>query len=143
TDGTHTLTAEVTDSGGNTGSDSITITVGGGSAGGGMYVWDISFKETGPHLKAIVTIQVDSDGDGAAQATDDPVSGATVDFTLTRESGQGQTYAGTTDSSGVVEFQWKRASSGTYTAEVTNVTHSSYTWDSMLDADNPDTYALQ
>lgn len=32
-DGTHTITAEVTDSGGNTGSDSITITVGGGSSG--------------------------------------------------------------------------------------------------------------
>ena len=32
-DGTHTITAEVTDSGGNTGSDSITITVGGGGGG--------------------------------------------------------------------------------------------------------------
>ncbi|MBS3750703.1 MAG: S8 family serine peptidase [Anaerolineales bacterium] len=32
-DGTHTITAEVTDSGDNTGSDSITITVGGGSGG--------------------------------------------------------------------------------------------------------------
>jgi subtilisin family serine protease len=32
-DGTHTISAEVTDSGGNTSSDSITITVGGGSSG--------------------------------------------------------------------------------------------------------------
>jgi subtilisin family serine protease len=32
-DGTHTITAEVTDSAGNTGSDSITLTVGGGSGG--------------------------------------------------------------------------------------------------------------
>lgn len=33
-DGTHTITASVTDSGGSNGSDSITITVGGGSGGG-------------------------------------------------------------------------------------------------------------
>jgi hypothetical protein len=36
-DGTHTITAEATDSAGQTGSDSITVTVGGSSGGGGDF----------------------------------------------------------------------------------------------------------
>jgi PKD repeat protein len=142
--GSYTVVLTVTDDEGATGSDSQDVAVSeGGGTGGGMYVWDISFMETGPHLKAIVTIQVDSDGDGVAEDTDDVVSGATVEFTLTHESGESQSYTGTTDSNGQVEFQWKRAPSGSYTAEVTGLSHTSYTWDSTLDADNPDTYTKQ
>ncbi|MFW6115583.1 MAG: S8 family serine peptidase [Chloroflexota bacterium] len=142
-DGSHTVSATATDTAGQTASDSVSVTVDndGGGEGGGMYVWDISWRETGPHLKATVTILVDSDGDGVAEDTDDPVSGATVDFTLTNDTTEDtQDYTGTTDSTGIVEFQWKRAPSGTYTGEVTDLTHSSYTWDPTLDVDNPDTY---
>ncbi|MEA3376524.1 MAG: S8 family serine peptidase [Chloroflexota bacterium] len=140
-DGTYTVALTVTDDDGatDTASQDVTVSSGGGEAGG-MYVWDMSWKETGPHLKATVTILVDSDGDGVAESTDDPVSGATVSFTLSNDSDGSQSYTGTTDAAGVVEFQWKRAPSGMYTGEVTGLTHTTYTWDSSLDADNPDTY---
>ena len=142
--GTYKVVLTVTDFDEATGSDSQDVTVSkSGGAGGGMYNWDISFKETGPHLKAVVTIQFDSDEDGIAQSTDDPVSNATVNFTFTHESNQSQSYTGTTDSNGIVEFQWKRAPSGVYIVEITALTHTSYSWDSTLDVDNPDYYTLK
>ncbi|KXA88837.1 hypothetical protein AKJ57_06260 [candidate division MSBL1 archaeon SCGC-AAA259A05] len=98
-----------------------------------MYVWEISWKEAGPHLKTTVTIKTDSDGDGVAESSDDPVEDATVDFTLSLDSdGDGsydddnQSYTGTTNSKGQVEFMWKHAPSGDYKGEVTDLTHSSY-----------------
>jgi len=137
------LDARAIDSTGNTGAaPQITVTV--ANEAGGMYVWDISFRETGPHLKATVTILADSDADGLAESSDDPVSDATVYFTLTnQDTGESQSYTGTTDSKGQVEFQWKFVPAGEYKAEVTDVTHSSYTWNSALDADNPDYYTVQ
>jgi N-acetylmuramoyl-L-alanine amidase len=140
-DGTHTITASVIDSGGLGGEDSITITVGGGSGeAGGMYVWDISFAETGRNLKALVTIKVDSDGDGIAEAADAAVGGADVSFTLAHEAGTAQSYSGTTDSSGQARFQWRRAPSGTYTGTVTGVSHATYVRDETLDQETSDTY---
>jgi subtilisin len=141
--GEHTLTAshDFIDEGSTNNFKSNTVTVTEASSGG-MYVWGIGFKETGLHLKAIVTIQVDSDGDGEAESMDDPVSGATVYCSLTHDS-RTKTYQGTTDSIGQVEFQWKKAPSGTYTAEVTHLTHVTYTWNSSLDVDNPSSYTKQ
>ncbi len=155
-DGDHTLDARATDSSGNTSSASISVTVDNTADGGSgdMYVWDIGFRTTGPHLRSTVTIQQDSDGDGAAESSDDPVADASVAMTLTHDTdGDGvfecgtdddcQSFTGTTDTSGQVEFMWKQAPSGTYQAEVTDLTHSSLTWDATLDADNPDTFTLQ
>jgi hypothetical protein len=121
----------VTDSGSQSTSKDITVSV--SQPTGGMYVSDIGWKETGPHLKATVTIMY-TDGSSASA-----VSGASVDFELT-DGSETKTYTGTTDNDGIVEFQWKKASSGTYTGTVTDITHSSYTWDSSLDMDNPDDY---
>lgn len=42
-----------------------------------------------------------------------------------------------------VTFTLKFATKGRHKVEVTNVTHSTYTWDTAPDADNPDYYALQ
>ncbi|MFW6110889.1 MAG: hypothetical protein ACOC6H_02515, partial [Thermoproteota archaeon] len=139
-DGDYNLDARATDTTGNTESEErITVSV--SNEGGGMYVWDVSWKEPGPHLKSTVTILYDSDGDGVAESSDDPVSDATVYYTLTnQDTGDSQTYTGTTDSKGQVEFMWKQAPSGGYEGEVTDLTHSTYTWNSNLDADNPDSY---
>lgn len=143
-DGSHTLEARATDSDGNVSKTSITVNVSKEGGGNKMYVWDISWRETGPHLRATVTILVDSDGDGNAESTDDPVSDASVDFTLTNQrTSDSQSYGGTTDSEGKVKFTWKHASSGIYEGKVTELTHSTYTWNSSLDNDNPDTYKVK
>ena len=70
-DGTHTITAEVTDSGGKTGSDSISITVGTLS----MHVSDIhmSLKKAGINVNAIATVTIVDDN-----TEPNPVEGATV-----------------------------------------------------------------
>ncbi|MCQ1535409.1 peptidase C1 [Methanosarcina sp. KYL-1] len=109
------------------------------SAAPEMYVSDIFFKKTGPHLKAIVTISVDSDADSMPESTDAPAGGAEVSFTLTCQEEQ-RAYTGITDSSGVVEFQWKSAPMGTYVAEVVGISLNGYVWNSALDLDNPDSY---
>ncbi|MFO7942892.1 MAG: S8 family serine peptidase [Anaerolineales bacterium] len=72
-DGTHTITAEVTDSEGNTGSDSITITVGGGS--GGDFTLSVSaYKVRGSQYadltwSGVTSTNVDIYRDGAVVAT--------------------------------------------------------------------------
>lgn len=143
-DGDHTFTAEATDDASQTSSAQINVTVSNTTSGGGMFVSDISFRSFGPHLGATVTIRYDSDGDGVAESSDDPVSNASVSLTLDYEDGTAvNNYSGTTDDAGQIEFKWKQAPSGSYEAEVTELTHTSYTWDPSLDLDNPDYYTLQ
>ena len=134
TDGSYDLIAWATDSDIVVSTEKkITVTV--SNSVGGMYVWDISWKETGPHIKAILTIRYDSDSSGTAGSSDSVVSGASVEFKITHtdESVTPKVYSGTTDSNGVVEFQWKRAPSGTYTGSLITLTHSTYSHDSDLD----------
>ncbi len=119
-DGPYTLYAKATD-GTNNPTTSISVTV--SNTVQSMYVGSITWKETGPHLKATVTI---------LSGPSSPVSGATLQFSITTGSTT-EEYTGTTDSSGVVEFQWKRAPSGTYEASVISLTHSTYSYDSDLD----------
>ncbi|MGD9498146.1 MAG: hypothetical protein AB7Y46_17730, partial [Armatimonadota bacterium] len=140
-DGSHTITASVTDAGGLSDSATVSVTVGSQPPSGGMYVWDIAWSKTGPHLVIAVTVLVDSDADGRAEATDQPVSGATVAMSLTRGTSS-WSFTGTTDSSGRVQFMHKRAASGDYTATVNSISHSAYHYDPSLDADNPDSYTL-
>jgi hypothetical protein len=120
---------------------------------GVMYVWDISWKKTGPHLKAIVNVRVDSDNDGIAESTDELVSGAMVYFTLTHDTDSdgvfepgtddnSKSYTGTTDSMGNVEFKWRKAPKGDYQGFVTNITHNTYTYNPDMNVDNTDYYTL-
>ena len=114
------------------------FTTGSETSPGGMYVWDISWVSN-RHLKSIITIRRDSDGDGVAEATDALVTGANVYFTLTHQpTGDYTDYIGSTGDTGTVTFTWKKAPSGNYEGIVTDVTHSSYSYTSAMDVDNPD-----
>lgn len=131
--------------------------------GGGdsVYVWTIDFTRkaygrggTFRDLITIVTIQSDSDGDGFATSSDAPVADASVLMTLTFGTDGGGifecnaadscwNFGGTTGSNGEVTFTLKRAPLGDYQAFVTDVSHSTLTYDSGLDADNPDSFTLE
>lgn len=113
---------------------------------GGMYVWDISWREKtagrNTFLYYTVTVRRDSDGDGVAEATDELVSDATVYATLTNlGTSASWDHSGITDTSGQVEFG-EKVGPGNYEAHVTNIVHSTYTYNPSLDVDNPDTYTL-
>lgn len=124
-DGTHTITAEVTDAGGKTGSDSITITVGTPPVTGtSVDVDSITYTGSGGknndrHLTVSVHISDDSGND---------VSGATVSITLTNGDST-WTATGTTGSTGSAGFTLKNSPSGTYTTTVTSLDASGLTWD--------------
>jgi subtilisin family serine protease len=129
--------------------------------GNSMYVWTVDFTRkaygrggTFRDLITTVTIQSDSDGDGFATSSDTPVADASVLMTLAFETDGGGifecnagdscwNFVGTTGSNGEVTFTLKRAPLGDYQAFVTNVSHSTFKYDSGLDADNPDSFTLE
>jgi len=162
-DGDHTLDARATDSGANVSSPAtimVTVNNAGGSSAD-MYVWEMTWAEKhfgrgGSFTDLMVTVDVnqDSDGDAVAESGDDPASNAAVTLVLTHdtdgdgvfEPGTGDdywTFQADTNSGGQITFTLKFAPAGDYRAEVTKLTHDTLTWDSSLDADNPDFYTLQ
>jgi len=102
-----------------------------------MYVSDISwsFKNAGPNKFLYHTITVKGES-GAL------VSGATVYSTLTLTGGGSWDFSGITGENGQVTFTLKKAGSGAYTAEVTDITHSTYVYDPLMDVGNPSEYTL-
>jgi subtilisin len=96
-DGTHTIAAEVTDSGGETGSDSISITVGTPSSNI-MHVSDIymSLKKAGINMNAIATVTI-------VDASAKPVGGATVSGTWSEATTDVD--SGVTDTNGQVSLE--------------------------------------
>jgi len=116
-DGTHTITASVTDFGGETGSDSTYITVGTASQTT-IVVASIEYVliAGGNHLQITCTL-------------DKPVEGAIISIDLYRDGNVEKSFLGTTDGQGVASFLHKKASSGTYTTEVIYVTADGYEWD--------------
>lgn len=117
-DGEHTITASVTDSGNKTRTDSITVTVGDPPADPTDAIVDnISYSTSGgkggtKNLR--VTVDVIND-------FGDPVAGASVSISLYRDGGLSGTGTASTGSSGSVTFQLRNAQSGCYTTDVTNV----------------------
>ena len=112
-----------------------------------MYVWDISwsvsYRGRNALLSFTVTVRWDSDGDGVAESTDEVVSDATVYATLTNlDTGDTWSFSDITDANGQVSFSVFKAPSGQYEAKVTDITHSTYTYNPSLDVDNPDYYTL-
>lgn len=119
-DGSHTITASVTDSGGKTGNDYTNITVGSPPT---LSVNVTTDKPSYVHgEKALITITV-TDGTN-------PVEGAAVHVEVTAANQKKNTYDGTTDGNGTVQFRYrvnsKRGGVGTYTAEAT-ASKSGYT----------------
>ena len=123
-DGNHIIAASVTDAGGSTASDSITVIV--GSGGRTMYVFEIrmSSKTAGPNRTGIATVTI-KDTDGTL------VSGATVDGIWSGDySG---TASGVTGTDGAVRFETgKVRHAATFTFTVDNVLKSGYTYDPGL-----------
>ena len=111
---------------------------------GGMYVWDISWREKSAgkntFLYYTITVRWDSNGNGFADIDDTFVPDATIYTTLTQVGmSNSWDHSGITDLNGQVEFG-EKVVPGDYMAEVTSITHSSYTYNSALDQDIPDYY---
>jgi hypothetical protein len=124
-DGNHIITATATDSGGQTGSDSISIAVGSPSEPTMVSVSGFTYATTGgrngtKHLSVTVSL-VDDLGD--------PVAGASVSVLLEHNSGSSWPFTGTTGSEGTVTFSLSNAPSGCYITTVTDVTAGGLTWD--------------
>ena len=120
-------------------STTATITVGSVGDGNDIYVWDIAFnsKRRGKHTdyRVVVDVNRDSDADGAASSVDGSAAGVSVTVELRDFSGNLiGTYTGTTGSDGVFRSDWIRGlSSGSYTAEVIDLAHATFTWNPLLD----------
>jgi len=127
-------------------SDAWSFTTKGETPPGGMYVWNITWREknAGPNtfLYYTVIIRWDSDGEGDAEETDELLSGATVYTTLSKI---GTTtpwwHSGVTDANGQVEFG-EKVGPGYYTAEVKDIVLSGYNYSSDLDRNNPSNHLI-
>jgi len=93
--------------------------LGGGSGGGEMHVSAIDMWYTQKGKTYSIYTQV-----SIVDETDAPVSGATVYLTTA-----GVAATADTGADGTATFVYKTRNAGTYTSEVTNVTHAAYTYD--------------
>ena len=114
TDGSHTITASVTDSNENSSSDSVTITVGTPTTPIGLdsqIEFDVDNKKRFNNL--LVTV-IASDGGSL-------VSNVSVQLTLQRDGADPWNFGGITDETGSVTFKLMKARSGLdYTATITD-----------------------
>ncbi len=130
--GDHTITAKVTDSGGKTSSKSITITVGAPSPAGTISSVDSIVyttnggKNADKHLNISIHVTDDLGND---------VNGASVSIDLYRNDSFVGSATGTTGSTGYAGFTLKNASSGLYTTEIMGVA-SGLTWDNITPFEN-------
>ena len=130
-DGTHTITAQVTDSGGATASSSISITVGNPPAEATtVSVSSVTYATEGGKNKdkhLLITVALLDD-------LRNPVSGASVSIELYRDGSLYGSATGPTGADGKVTFSAKNAPSGCYTTKVTGVTADGLTWDGATPA---------
>ncbi|MFC2032785.1 Ig-like domain-containing protein [Chloroflexota bacterium] len=119
-------------------SDTWIFTTGDEPQGGDMYVWDISWASAGKNLKSDVTIRWDSDREGDPELSDELVVGATVTYVLIHQpTGEHIEYIETTDANGQINIQWKKAPAGHYVGEVTSIIYGTYTYNQVLNEDDP------
>lgn len=123
-DGQHTITASVTDSGEATGSNSIAITVGIPSEPTTVSVSSISYSTIGGGKHLLITIAL-------VDNLNSPVADASVSIDVSLNGTSYGSWTGTTGAEGTVTFKLTHAPSGTYTTTVTNVTAEGLTWDGI------------
>lgn len=129
-DGPHTVNARATDSATNIGTDSNNVTVS-NAAPTTMHVAaiDMWYTQQGPNNNVYTEVTIEDSSGG-------PVSNATVFLQMTLPDGSIATGSAATAGDGTVTFRVKSKQTGTYTSEVTNVTHATLTYNP---ADNVET----
>jgi len=131
-DGNHTITATVTDSGGKTGSDSISVTVGTPPPEPTtVSVTSITYATEGGRKQdknLLITVALEDD-------LGSPVAGASVSIDLYRDGELDSVGTGTTGTDGTITFSRKNARTGAYTTAVTDVTAAGLTWDKIQPED--------
>ncbi len=120
-DGVHTISATVMDSGGKSGIAAISITVGTPPAALTVGVAAIDYATSGgrggtKNLRITITL-------------DELIEGASVSISLTSTSSGSWTGTGTTGSSGSVTFSLRNAPSDCYNTAVTDVGADGFEWD--------------
>ena len=121
----HTITATVTDLGGSTTSESITITVGTPTVATSVLVNSVTYvTQGGKNKDRNLSVTV-----GLVDDLGIMVSGASVSITLSNDTSGGPWLGtGTTGAEGIVTWTLKNAPVGTYTTVVTAVSADSLTW---------------
>jgi subtilisin family serine protease len=124
--GEHFITAEVVDSGGETGSAVINITVGDLFDPEDMHVEGIEmeYSKRGRNYTVYTTVTIQDE-------TEAPVSGATVYLLMNLPDGGTTSRVGVTGADGIVTFSLSSRDTGEYISTVTDVTHSNYDWDGV------------
>jgi subtilisin family serine protease len=128
TDGLHTITASATDSGGRTGSSSVSIKV--GCVPTTFTVTSITYSLSNKRKNLNVTVTL-KDNCGK------PVVGASVEAWIWNLTVGGLWWGvGTTNSSGQEIFLLQNAPSGTYTTDIMNASANGLTWDGRYPANS-------
>ncbi|MBI2819466.1 MAG: S8 family serine peptidase [Acidobacteria bacterium] len=120
--GIHTITATITDSGGNVESAAVSITVGNPTTPTSVHVASVNYSMLGTSL--LTTVELDDEFAG-------PVAGANIIVFLDEwlwGSGHWE-MGGTTNSQGKVQFQLVNAPWGCYLARVMSIDAGGLTWD--------------
>jgi hypothetical protein len=119
--GNHVITASVVDSGGNTDSASVSISVGTPSAPSTVHAASVTYALVGSTLRYTVKLENEFGG---------PVAGAAVRVSLYEWVFTGFVWFanGVTDSQGNAQFQLLNADIGCYVTAVENVTAAGLTW---------------
>jgi hypothetical protein len=126
-DGSHIITAAVTDSGGKAGSDSVGVTIGSGpSEPTEVSVTSITYSGEGgrnkdKHLKVVVALVDDLGGLTIGASVSVVIDNTTI--------GQSWASAATSGEAGTVEFAVNNAPAGCYSTTVTEVVAAGLTWD--------------
>ena len=146
-EGTYTVVLTVTDDDGANDPDSQDVTVSEGSDTMHVSAIDMRYAKRGLNYFVYTSVTI-------VDESNNPVSEATVYLTTTLPHGSTVSDSGIAGSDGTMTFSVKSQQTGTYTSEVTDVIHSSLTYDSAANldtsesltvpqTDTPDYYTLQ